>query len=77
MRPNLALGNVIGSNLANMLLILGIAALIKPVACAPRVIARDGSMVLIATLLFVGVAMTWRVHVLARDWPCWLRWRST
>ena len=56
--PDLALGNVIGSNLANMLLILGIAALIKPVACAPRVIARDGSMVLIATLLFVGVAMT-------------------
>jgi cation:H+ antiporter len=56
--PDLALGNVIGSNLANMLLILGIAALIKPVACAPRVIARDGTMVLVATVLFVGFAMT-------------------
>ena len=56
--PDLALGNVIGSNLANMLLILGIAALIQPVACAPRVIARDGSMVLIATILFVAIALT-------------------
>jgi cation:H+ antiporter len=56
--PDLALGNVIGSNMANMLLILGIAALIKPVACAPRVIARDGTMVLVATVLFVGFAMT-------------------
>jgi len=56
--PDLALGNVIGSNLANMLLILGVAALMQPVTCAPRVIARDGSMVLVATVLFVGVAMT-------------------
>ncbi len=56
--PDLALGNVIGSNLANMLLILGIAALIQPVACAPHVIARDGSMVLIATILFVAIALT-------------------
>jgi cation:H+ antiporter len=56
--PDLALGNVIGSNLANMLLILGVAALIKPVACAPKVIARDGTMVLVATVLFVAMAMT-------------------
>ncbi|MBO6784112.1 MAG: calcium/sodium antiporter [Alphaproteobacteria bacterium] len=56
--PDLALGNVIGSNLANMLLILGVAALMQPVACAPNVIARDGSMVLVATALFVAFAMT-------------------
>ncbi|MEP4379860.1 MAG: calcium/sodium antiporter [Alphaproteobacteria bacterium] len=56
--PDLALGNVVGSNLANMLLILGVAALLKPIACAPRVIARDGSMVLAATALFVAIAMT-------------------
>lgn len=56
--PDLALGNVIGSNLANMLLILGVAALIKPVACAPKVIGRDGTMVLVATVLFVAMAKT-------------------
>lgn len=56
--PDLAIGNVIGSNLANMLLILGVAALLRPIVCAPRVIARDGSMVLAATALFVAIAMT-------------------
>jgi cation:H+ antiporter len=56
--PDLALGNVVGSNLANMLLILGVAALLKPIACAPKVIIRDGSMVLGATALFVAIAMT-------------------
>ncbi|MEL0143432.1 MAG: sodium:calcium antiporter, partial [Alphaproteobacteria bacterium] len=55
---DLALGNVIGSNLANMLLILGVAALMRPVACAPNVIARDGTMVMAATALFVAFAMT-------------------
>ncbi|MEK9831752.1 MAG: calcium/sodium antiporter [Rhodospirillaceae bacterium] len=56
--PDLALGNVVGSNLANMLLILGVAALLKPIACEPRVIARDGTMVLGATALFVAIAFT-------------------
>jgi cation:H+ antiporter len=56
--PDLALGNVVGSNLANMLLILGIAALLRPIACTPKAIMRDGSMVLGATVLFVGIAMT-------------------
>ncbi|MBT3400523.1 MAG: calcium/sodium antiporter, partial [Rhodospirillaceae bacterium] len=56
--PDLALGNVVGSNLANMLLILGVAALLRPIACTPKVIWRDGSMVLAATVLFVAIAMT-------------------
>ena len=56
--PDLALGNVVGSNLANMLLILGVAALMRPILCAPKVISRDGSMVLAATALFVAIAMT-------------------
>ena len=56
--PDLALGNVVGSNLANMLLILGVAGLLKPVACEPRVVARDGTMVLGATALFVAIAVS-------------------
>ncbi len=56
--PEIALGNVVGSNLANMLLILGVAAAMRPIACSPRVIARDGTSVLAATALFVGIAMT-------------------
>ena len=56
--PDLALGNVVGSTLANMLLILGVAGLLTPVACAPRVVARDGTMVLGATALFVAIAVS-------------------
>ena len=77
--PDLALGNVIGSNLANMLLILGVAALMRPVACAPNVIARDGTMVLAATALFVAFAMTgqfelWQGLVLLAALVIYLGW---
>lgn len=77
--PDLALGNVIGSNLANMLLILGVAAMMRPVACSPKVIARDGSMVLAATALFVIFAMTgmfelWHGHVLLAALVIYLGW---
>ncbi len=77
--PDLALGNVIGSNLANMLLILGVAALMQPVVCAPSVIARDGSMVLAATALFVAFAMTgmfelWHGFVLLGSLAVYLGW---
>lgn len=77
--PDLALGNVIGSNLANMLLILGVAALMRPVACAPRVIARDGTMVLAATALFVLFAMSgqfdlWQGLILLAALVIYLGW---
>ena len=54
--PDIATGNVVGSNIANILLILGVAAIITPIACDPRAIQRDGSAVLIATLIFVGLS---------------------
>ncbi|MBN43544.1 MAG: hypothetical protein CL573_08680 [Alphaproteobacteria bacterium] len=56
--PDLALGNVVGSNLANMLLILGVAGLLRPFACEPSIIFRDGTIMLGATALFVAFAMT-------------------
>ncbi len=56
--PAIAVGNVVGSNVANIMLILGISALIFPIACHPRFLQRDGSMVLASTLLFAALAMT-------------------
>jgi cation:H+ antiporter len=44
--PGIAVGNVIGSNIANVLLILAVAALLRPIACHPHVIRRDGAAVL-------------------------------
>ncbi|MDZ4054112.1 MAG: calcium/sodium antiporter [Phenylobacterium sp.] len=39
--PGIAVGNVVGSNIANILLILGITAVIAPIAIPPSVIRRD------------------------------------
>ena len=39
--PGIAIGNVIGSNIANVLLILAVAALIQPVSASPRAFRRD------------------------------------
>lgn len=54
--PGIALGNVVGSNIANPLLILALAALLLPVAAAPRALDRDGSVLLGTTALLVGLA---------------------
>ena len=55
--PGIAVGNVIGSNLANMMLILGIAALICPIAVNPNAIRRDGLVLAAVTAVFVIVAI--------------------
>ncbi len=39
--PGIAVGNVVGSNIFNIAIILGIAALIKPISCSRLVIKRD------------------------------------
>jgi cation:H+ antiporter len=48
--PGIAVGNVVGSNICNILLILGIAALIKPVGCDARGFRRDGPALALATV---------------------------
>lgn len=47
----LLMGNVLGSNLANIGLILGATALITPLGVADRVIARDVPIMLVITVL--------------------------
>lgn len=56
-QPDIAVGNVVGSNIANILLILGAAAVIYPIRCAPQVVFRDGVVMLLAALLFVLLAL--------------------
>ena len=56
--PGIAVGNVVGSNIANTLLILGLTAAITPIACDPRAFRRDGPMLAIATVLCIGFALT-------------------
>lgn len=52
-RPDIAIGNVVGSNISNILLILGMCALITPLAVKPLVLWRDGVTVVAASILFL------------------------
>ena len=54
----ISVGNVVGSNIANILLILGCAALVHPIRCTPSLLYRDSSVMLGAAFLFVGLALT-------------------
>lgn len=56
--PGIAVGNVVGSNIANILLILGASALIFPIAVNSRALYRDASMVMGSALLFTALALS-------------------
>lgn len=51
----LAVGNVIGSNVANVLMVLGVAALIRPILTNPKALARDATFMVAVTLLFCAL----------------------
>ncbi|ACL73652.1 Na+/Ca+ antiporter, CaCA family protein [Thioalkalivibrio sulfidiphilus HL-EbGr7] len=52
-QPDIAIGNVVGSNIGNILLILGLCALISPLATRRSALMRDGMTVILASLLFL------------------------
>jgi cation:H+ antiporter len=56
--PGLALGNIVGSNMANLLLILGFAALVSPMVVERSTLWRDGGVGLgaVALLIVAGLA---------------------
>jgi cation:H+ antiporter len=53
---DIAVGNVVGSNIANIALILGIAALIRPIVVTRGLIVRDVPIMLLFSALFLLVA---------------------
>lgn len=55
--PGIAIGNVVGSNIANILFILGAAALIAPIAVAKDTFRRDGMVLAAATLFCLGAVL--------------------
>ncbi|MEX2408298.1 MAG: calcium/sodium antiporter, partial [Rhodovibrionaceae bacterium] len=62
--PDIGVGNIVGSNIANILLILGAAALVYPITAPRGLVRRDGMVMLGATALFTLMAwftpaMTW------------------
>lgn len=55
-QPDIAIGNVIGSNIANVLLILGLCAMIMPLTVAPISLRRDALMVIAASVLCIALS---------------------
>ncbi len=55
-KPAIAIGNVVGSNIANILLALGAAALIWPIIVRRGVIRWDGLVLIAATVVFCALA---------------------
>lgn len=53
----LALGNIIGSNLTNILLVLGIAAVIFPIAANHKLIRQEGPLLLGVAAAFIAFCL--------------------
>ena len=53
--PAIAVGNVVGSNIANVLLILGLSGLVAPIAAKPGTFRLNGPILVGASLLAIAV----------------------
>ena len=59
--PGLALGNVVGSNTANILMVLGVPALLATLHTSSCETRRDFVIMMAATLLFIALCFTGRL----------------
>jgi cation:H+ antiporter len=53
--PGIAIGNVVGSNVANVLLVLGMPALIASTSCREKGATRNSIFMVVITLVFIGM----------------------
>lgn len=56
--PGIALGNVVGSNIANVLLVLGLPAMIAAMGCNQKLVKRNLSLMIGVTILFILLCWT-------------------
>ena len=54
--PGIAVGNLVGSNVANIFLILGVSGLILPIVSSSRALTIDGWLLLIGTISFLAIS---------------------
>lgn len=59
--PDIALGNIVGSNIANVLLILGVSAFMMPVLCQGKDIRRDAAVGVAAAALLAALSFTFEL----------------
>ena len=63
--PGIAYGNIVGSNIANLLLIGGLSAMIYPIAVSSGALRRDGFVMLVAAVAFAAIAWLWQMDRMA------------
>lgn len=63
--PGIAVGNIVGSNIANLLLILGVSALLAPIAVQSSSLRRDGGVLVAVSLGFAALAIVWPLDRIA------------
>ncbi len=55
--PDIAIGNVIGSNICNILLITGVSALLITLTCNRQLALRDGGIMIGVCVLFIALCL--------------------
>jgi cation:H+ antiporter len=59
--PDIAVGNIVGSNIANIALIMGITALVWPIRVSGATLRRDTGVMVLAAVALVPVFMTGQI----------------
>ena len=75
----ISIGNVVGSNIANVLLVLGIPALIRPIACDAKGLRTDTTIMIAASIVFAiicvgGVVERWHGIVMVAALAAYIAW---
>ena len=75
----ISIGNVVGSNVANVLLVLGIPALIRPIACDAKGLRIDATIMIAASIVFAiicvgGVVERWHGIVMVAALAAYIAW---
>ena len=76
----LAIGNIMGSNVANIVLVLGLPALLRPISCNTRSVGLDNTVMIISTLIFILFCLGneighWQGIVLVSSLVAYIFWR--
>jgi cation:H+ antiporter len=68
--PDLAIGNVVGSNIANIGLILGLVAMVMPIPTRNRTVWFDWTVMVVATVLLMFFAYNGTIGFLEGCFSC-------
>ncbi|HFB2048559.1 MAG: calcium/sodium antiporter [Hyphomicrobiaceae bacterium] len=60
--PGIAIGNIVGSSIANILFILGLSAVFRPLAVTSKSLSRDGIVLMSSAIIFSIISLTYSLN---------------